>query len=91
MFLRIAPIASALLALSLCAERAGAAPGDTVVPAHRTRSGAYVPANVPPMSAGTRLVAAPRKTSKGSLAEGTATTSTEMLIPLFAEARPIRR
>ena len=91
MFLRIAPVATvALLALSIWAEPSLAAPGDTVIPAHRTRSGAYVPASVPPMSAGTRLTPPPSKRSKASLAEDHSTT-TPLLVPLLAEAKPIRR
>ena len=89
MFQRIAPIASvALLAFSLWAEPCLAAPGDTVIPAHRTRSGAYVPASVPPMSAGTRLAAAPGKNSK-TPAQGQFTTT--FAVPLLADAQPIRR
>ena len=91
MVLRITPRALvALLALGLCAEHALAAPGDTVVPAHRTRSGAYVPASVPPMSAGTRLASRPGKAAKGSRDEDRSATST-LIVPLFAEAQPIRR
>ena len=90
MHLRIAPVASAaLLALGLCAEPTLAEPGDTVIPAHRTKSGAYVPASVPPMSAGTRLAARPGKTSKAPLAEDHSTST--LLVPLLAEAKPIRR
>jgi hypothetical protein len=89
MFQRIAPIASvALLAFSLWAEPCLAAPGDTVIPAHRTRSGAYVPASVPPMSAGNRLAAAPGKSSK-TPAQGQFTTT--FAVPLLADAQPIRR
>jgi len=88
--LRIAPFASvALLALCIWAEPSLAAPGDAVIPAHRTRSGAYVPASVPPMSSGTRLAQAPRKSSKAPRAEDYSTPTP--LVPLFAEARPIRR
>ena len=90
MVLRLAPVASvALLALSLWAEPSLAGPGDTVVPAHRTRSGAYVPASVPPMSAGTRLAPARGKGSKASVASDQLTTT--FLVPLLADAKPIRR
>jgi hypothetical protein len=90
MFPRIAPVASAaLLAFSIWAEPSLAAPGDTVVPAHRTRSGAYVPASVPPMSPGPRLAPPPSKGSKAPLAQDQSATT--FLIPLFADARPIRR
>jgi hypothetical protein len=90
MFLRIAPIASvALLALGTWAEPSLAAPGDTVVPAHRTRNGTYVPASIPPMSAGTRLAPRVGKSSKAAPAQDQV--STTLLVPLFAEAKPIRR
>ena len=92
MFPRIAPFASvALLAFITWAEPSLASPGDTVIPAHRTRSGAYVPASVPPMSAGTRLTPPPSKSSKAALAEDHSTMTTPLLVPLFAEAKPIRR
>jgi len=88
--LRIAPFASvALLVLCIWAEPSLAAPGDAVISAHRTRSGAYVPASVPPMSSGTRLAHAP-KSSKAS-ARGDDYSTPTPLVPLFAEARPIRR
>ena len=90
MFTRLAPAALlALLVSRMAAEPALAAPGDTVVPAHRTRSGAYVPANVPPLSAGTRLASRPDKGARARpVADQVATTT---FIPMFAEARPIRR
>ncbi len=91
MVMRITPHALvALLALGLCAEHSLAAPGDTVVPAHRTRSGAYVPASVPPMSAGTRLSSRPGKAAKASRGDDHSTT-TPLIVPLFAEAQSIRR
>ena len=90
MSLRIAPVAAiALLALVLWAEPSLAAPGDTVVPAHRTRSGAYVPASVPPMSAGTRLTPPRGRGSKDAGASDPLTTT--FLVPLLADAQPIRR
>jgi hypothetical protein len=90
MFLRIGPVPSvALLACCLWAEPSLAAPGDTVVPAHRTRSGAYVPASVPPMSAATRLAPPRCKGSKAPLASDQLTTT--FLVPLLAEAQPMRR
>ena len=91
MFSRSTPVALvALLAFGVFAEPAIAAPGDTVIPAHRTRSGAYVPASVPPMSAGTRLASAPGKASKGSRGDAQSPTPT-LLVPLLADAKPIRR
>ena len=90
MSLRFAPVAwVVLLSVGLWAEAALAAPGDAVIPAHRTRNGAYVPASVPPMTAGTRL--APRS-GKGSAAHAQdRATETTLIVPLFAEARSIRR
>ena len=90
MVTRLAPVVSmALLVFGMAAEPALAAPGDTVVPAHRTRNGAYVPANVPPLSAGTRLASRP---GKGATAQPVANqVATTAFIPLFAEARSIRR
>jgi hypothetical protein len=90
MVMRIASFAPvAALAFSLWAEPSLAAPGDTVVPAHRTRSGAYVPASVPPMSAGTRLAPPTSKGAKGPVARDPLTTT--FLVPLLADAQPIRR
>jgi len=90
MVTRIAPVVSvALLAFGLAAESASAAPGDTVIPAHRTRSGLWVPASVPPMTPGTRLAPGQRKGSKahpGAADPG----APAVLVPLFAEARPVR-
>jgi len=87
---RITPVSlAALLAFVIWTEPLLAAPGDTVVPAHRTRSGAYVPASVPPLSAGTRLTPPPGKGAKGSPAQDQSATT--LLVPLFADARPIRR
>ena len=90
MVLRIAPVASiALLALAAWAEPSLAAPGDTVVPAHKTRSGAWVPASVPPMSAGTRMAAPRAKGTRAAHASEPLTTT--FLVPLLADAQPIRR
>jgi hypothetical protein len=63
-----------------------AAPGDVFVPAHRTRDGHYVPANVPPLSAGTHPA---RRPSRGATAERHA--STKLAPPLLIEAREVRR
>jgi hypothetical protein len=46
---------------ALCWPEADASPGDVYVPAHRTRDGHYVPPNVPPLSAGTRLARQPSR------------------------------
>jgi len=90
MVTRIAPVVSlALVVFGLAAGSACAAPADTVIPAHRTRSGVWVPASVPPMTPGTRLASAPRKGSKAH--PGAADPAAPaVLVPLFAEARPVR-
>ena len=63
-----------------------ASPGDVVVPAHRTRDGEYVPANVPPLSAGTHLA---RRPSRG--ASGHRLARRRLGVPLLVEAKSIRR
>ena len=76
--------------LTLCtlflpvAPNVRAAPGDIYVPAHRTRDGHYVPANVPPISAGTHPA---RRPSRGAAAHGNA----KLAPPLLVEAREVRR
>jgi len=67
-----------------------AAPGDIVVPAHRTRDGHWVPANVPPSSAGTHLK---RRPSRGASAQRAAHAPVRdpLLPPLLVNAQPIRR
>jgi hypothetical protein len=73
------------------AATAFAAPGDVVVPAHRTKDGQYVPANVPPMSGGTHLS---RRPTRGNVAARQASAprqSQNLLPPLLVEAQPIRR
>lgn len=69
---------------------APAAPGDVVVPAHRTKDGSYVPANVPPSSGGTFYA---RRPGTRSVAHVAATRSEPIAIavPIFAQARAIRR
>ena len=66
-----------------------AAPGDVYVPAHRTRDGHYVPPNVPPSSAGTRV--APRP-SRGATTRHHANSNANANLapPLLVDAREIR-
>ena len=78
-------LALCALAVSFWAE-ARAAPGDAFVPAHRTRDGHYVPANVPPLSGGTHLS---RRPGRGSALHRHVRTG--HAVPLFVEARPLRR
>jgi hypothetical protein len=76
----------ALWALALAfAPDARAAPGDVVVPAHRTRDGHYVPPNVPPSSAGTRPA---RRPSSSKAAHRPA--QAKLAPPLLVDAREVR-
>lgn len=81
--------ACALLLLAAATPVAQAAPGDVVVPAHRTRDGSWVPANVPPSSGGTYLA---RRPGKRSAAHGTSrVVGAAVAVPIFAQARAIKR
>jgi hypothetical protein len=77
---------AACLFATMAWPAAQAAPGDVVVPAHRTRDGHYVPPNVPPLSGGTQLArrparsAAMRKPAPPRLAP-----------PILVEAQAVRR
>jgi len=87
--------ASPLLALSaslaLLASASHAAPGDVVVPAHQTRDGHWVPANVPPLSGGTHLSNRPaRGANVHRIAHAPARTQ-HLMPPLLVDAQPIRR
>jgi len=82
--------------LAVAASAAPAAPGDVVVPAHRTKDGHWVPANVPPMSGQTSLArqptrAAATKRPAASRHSASSTRSEPLLPPLLVEAQPIRR
>jgi hypothetical protein len=72
------------LAFALACVAARASDGAGYVPAHRTKDGHYVPANVPPSSAATG-------TARRSGAGKRARTQAALLPPLLAEARPLRR
>jgi hypothetical protein len=67
-----------------------AAPGDVVVPAHRTKDGHWVPANVPPASGGTHLAHRPAR-GKAVHRQAQAPQTQQLLPPLLVEAQPIRR
>lgn len=75
--------------LALPGMDALAAQGDVYVPAHRTRDGTLVPANVPPSSGGTRIAT--------SLAHGAASRTTSrsfrnaIVAPIFVQARTLVR
>jgi hypothetical protein len=84
--MKIARIAAAALALGCGLASAS----DVLVPAHRTRDGSYVPANVAPNSAGSYLARRPGK--------GTGTRSVRadpakpgLVPPLLANAQPVRK
>jgi hypothetical protein len=85
--------ASALLVSAL--PDAQAAPGDVVVPAHRTRDGHWVPANVPPISGGTHLARRPARSAKAHRTSRSSTPaparSQRLMPPLLVEAQPVRR
>ena len=77
-------VLGALLLVS--APVAHSAPGDVFVPAHRTRDGQYVPANVPPLSAGTHSA---RRPARGAVAQRQS--GAKLAPPLLVEAREVRR
>ena len=95
------PVVACTLAIAACA--AVAAPGDVVVPAHRTKDGQWVPANVPPTSGRTYLARRPTRAAASSKHKATSTPSAipaseaasarsePLLPPLLVEAQPIRR
>ena len=78
--------ASAAFLAAMHCGTALAGPGDVFVPAHRTRDGSYVPANVPTTSGGTHAAQRPRR-----LAAGPSPSLQRLgsIPPLFAEARPV--
>jgi hypothetical protein len=80
-------VSALLLALAAPAQ---AAPGDVVVPAHRTNDGQWVPANVPPVSGGTHVARRPGR-GKAVHRETQAAHTPQLLPPLLVEAQPIRR
>jgi hypothetical protein len=52
--------------LAITAAAASAAPGDVVVPAHRTKDGQWVPANVPPTSGRTYVARRPTRVASAT-------------------------
>ena len=83
--------------LAVAASAAYAAPGDVVVPAHRTKDGQWVPANVPPSSGKTTPARRPAratattKRQAASTQETAPTHAAPLLPPLLSEAQPVRR
>ena len=75
------------LLLAMQWQLAQAAPGEVFVPAHRTKDGSYVPANVPPSSGGTHAAQRPHRSR---VVAHRSTRSTD-LPPIFVAARPIQR
>jgi hypothetical protein len=65
-----------------------AAAGDVYVPAHRSRDGTFVPANVPTSSGGTRLTARLGRSGESRSAAKKARNGS--LAPIFVEARAVR-
>ena len=84
------PLFAVATLVAVLTTPAVAAPGDVVVPAHRTRDGHWVPANVPPSSGGTHVS---RRPSRGAAAQRTVRTASraQLLPPLLVDAQPIRR
>ncbi|MBV9891480.1 MAG: hypothetical protein JO090_11425 [Rhizobacter sp.] len=68
-----------------------AAPGDIVVPAHRTKDGQWVPANVPPTSGATHLARTPSRGHAAPARQSASAPAAHLLPPLLVEAQPIRR
>jgi hypothetical protein len=94
--MRIArPLLASLLLLAVLPLDVHAAPGDVVVPAHRTRDGHWVPANVPPISGGTHLARRPTRHAgahRAPRAPAHASRGGQRLLPpLLVEAQPVRR
>ena len=90
------PVGAALLVLACGgASPAAAGPGDVYVPAHRTASGLWVPANVPPSSGGTRMArklpARPAKAPAAAQPPAAPPAAAPTMPPLFVTAEPIRR
>ena len=77
-----------VIAAALCCDLAGA--GDVLVPAHRTRDGSYVPANVAPNSSGSYLARRPGK-GIGKRSAAPRVTHAAPIPPLLANAQTIRR
>lgn len=90
--MRNAPLLSGACALVLAAACpvAQAASGDVVIPAHRTKDGSYVPANVPPSSGGTHLARRPGKRNVAHIAAPRSEPNA-VAVPIFAQARTVRR
>jgi len=85
------PLLAFCASLALLASAAHAAPGDAVVPAHRTRDGHWVPANVPPLSGGTHLSRRPGRGASGHRVAHAPARTRDLLPPLLVDAQPIRR
>jgi hypothetical protein len=82
-------LAACAVFLTMSGPAAQAASGDVVVPAHRTRDGTWVPANVPPSSGGTHLARRPAKRFTARIPSRVA--SEAVAVPIFAQARALRR
>jgi len=87
---QVRPLVAVSALLIASAAPAHAAPGDVVVPAHRTMDGHWVPANVPPVSGGTHLARRPAR-GKAVHRQAQSPQSQQLLPPLLVEAEPIRR
>ncbi len=81
--------ATFLLLFAGLAADAQAARGDVYVPAHRTRDGSLVPANVPPSSGGSRAAQTPSRGRGGVWATRSARSG--IVAPIFVAAKAIGR
>lgn len=77
-----------VVAAMLCCDLVSAA--DVLVPAHRTRDGSYVPANVAPNSSGSYLARQPGKGTAKRPSQVRAANAAP-IPPILANAQPIRR
>jgi hypothetical protein len=68
---------------------AQAAQGDVYVPAHRTRDGSFVPANVPPSSGGTRIAMSLGRRAPGHAAGRSFRNA--IVAPIFVQAKTVTR
>jgi hypothetical protein len=82
----VAATLMSMLALQIDAQ---AAQGDVYVPAHRTRDGSFVPANVPPSSGGTRAAQALGRSRGGVWLVRSARNG--IVAPIFVAAKTIGR
>jgi hypothetical protein len=79
-------VASALI---VACSPAFAGSGDVYVPAHRSKDGTLVPANVPPSSGGTHSAA--RLGKSGAARPASGRSHSGVVAPIFVNAKPLRQ